>query len=127
MDAKDKKDFQKVFQNTLMAFWDKALEPTLNKLYEKVDGLEGRLGRVEQKVIAVDQRIQSMDKQLEIIRKTLNEKANNILVTRIEGSILTRIDKLEKNISPKISKHEEKLEDHEKRITRIEKTAPLTP
>lgn len=92
-----KKDLQKIFQNTLMEFWDKSLEPTLSKILGRFDGAEsrldgvgerlgkvdGRLNKVEEKVISINQRTRSMDTQLETIEKTLAKKADTELINDI--------------------------------------------
>lgn len=86
------------------------LKTDVSGLKQDVSGLKQDVSGLKQGFESLNQQTRSMDIELGMIEKTLAGKADNALVTKVEESILTRIDKFEENLGGKIK-------DHEKRIT----------
>ncbi|PIS14081.1 hypothetical protein COT65_00710 [Candidatus Shapirobacteria bacterium CG09_land_8_20_14_0_10_47_13] len=96
------------------------LKSDVSGLKADVTGLKHDVSGLKEDVASLNQQTQSMDAELETIGKTLEGKADSVLVTKVEESILKRFDRFEENLG-------DKLENHEKRITRLEQQPPVFP
>ena len=96
------------------------LKKDVSGLKADVTGLKHDVSGLKEDVASLNQQTQSMDAELETIGKTLEGKADSVLVTKVEESILKRFDRFEENLG-------DKLENHEKRITRLEQQPPVFP
>lgn len=96
------------------------LKQNVSGLKTDVSGLKKDVSGLKQDVASLNQRTLSMDTELETIGKTLSGKADNVLVTKVEENILKRLDRFEENLG-------DKLENHEKRITKLEQVPVFPP
>lgn len=85
MNVKDKKDLKKIFQDTLIDFWDKAVEPALNKLY-------GRVQRVEKKVDGVRKEVKDLSQTVVKVKERVDDIGANVITHE------KRLEKIEKEV-----------------------------
>lgn len=71
MKTQDKKDLKRIIQESIMEFWDKALEPVLKKLYKKVD-------RLDKKVIRLDKKIGRIEEDTKDIKETVTRMEDRV-------------------------------------------------